>query len=117
MSGKKNMNKPKALSAERGADSCAAPCSPVYYVPLRERLAAMLGVKLMAKKRRAKATKCRIKPCRNGTLVSYAGVDGTCRKVENYKHAWLEDGTCGNCDCTRAEAGYPANDKLSDSRP
>ena len=48
----------------------------------------------------------RIKPCPVGTLVSYRRVDGTCHTVENMKHAWCHDGTCGNCDMTREEAGY-----------
>jgi len=56
--------------------------------------------------RKSVGSKRRIKPCPVGTLVSYKSVDGTCRMIENTRHAWLEDGTCANCDMTRAEAGY-----------
>jgi hypothetical protein len=47
-------------------------------------------------------------PCRVGTLVSYRRVDGTCRKVNNYSHAWSLDADedvwmCLNCGMTRSE--------------
>lgn len=48
----------------------------------------------------------KIKKCEIGTFVSYARVDGTCRQVENYRHAWLDDGTCANCDLKREDVGY-----------
>lgn len=52
------------------------------------------------------ATTRRIKLCPVGTLVSYRRVDGTCRTVPNFRHAWHRNGTCSNCDMTREEAGY-----------
>ena len=52
-----------------------------------------------------------VRPCPVGTLVSYRSVDGTCRKVENYKHAWDENGTCANCGCSRKQAGYRGTSK------
>lgn len=57
-----------------------------------------------------------VRPCPIGTLVSYRTVDGTCRKVENYRHAWLKDGTCANCGMTRKEAGYSRNPKPKEKR-
>ena len=56
-------------------------------------------------------------PCEIGTFVSYARVDGTCRMVENTRHAWNKEGICMNCDKSRKEVRRKAGGQKCKSKP
>ena len=56
-----------------------------------------------------------IQKCDVGTLVHVG--DGTCLMVENFRHAWCDDGTCANCGKTRKEAGYSMKTQNTFNKP
>jgi len=86
------MNKPETLSAERGADSGAAPCyAPIREIELRDREQG--GVRIIARDERKRCKRCE----GNGSLAILCGCDSTGIQFGSVK--------CHTCDGT----GYVAH--------